>query len=58
MLSIMEMSHRSPEYEAINARANGADFDYIVPDQSILIENPAAVTKSASKQAKEQEDRS
>ena len=43
----------SYENEAITARASGADFDYIVPDQSVLIENPAAVTKSAPKVAKD-----
>jgi sulfate/thiosulfate-binding protein len=42
----------SYEDEAITARANGQDVDYIVPDQSVLIENPAAVTKTASKAAK------
>jgi sulfate/thiosulfate-binding protein len=42
----------SYENEAISARANGQDVDYVVPDQSVLIENPAAVTKSASKAAK------
>lgn len=34
----------SYENEAILARAKGADFDYIVPDDTLLIENPAAVT--------------
>jgi sulfate transport system substrate-binding protein len=43
----------SYEDEAITARANGQKVDYIVPDQSVLIENPAAVTKTASKQAKD-----
>jgi sulfate transport system substrate-binding protein len=43
----------SYEDEAIAARAKGAKVDYIVPDQSILIENPAAVTKSASQPASE-----
>jgi sulfate transport system substrate-binding protein len=42
----------SYENEAIQARAAGADFDYIVPDQTLLIQNPAAVTKDASKAAK------
>jgi sulfate/thiosulfate-binding protein len=42
----------SYENEAISARANGQAVDYVVPDQSVLIENPAAVTKSASKAAK------
>jgi sulfate/thiosulfate-binding protein len=31
------------ENEAILAQRNGADVDYIVPDQTILIENPVAV---------------
>src|SRR4051794_14356636 len=43
----------SYENEAITARAKGANLDYIVPDQSVLIENPAAVTKSAPKAAKQ-----
>jgi sulfate transport system substrate-binding protein len=38
----------SYENEAILARASGADFDYVVPDQTILIENPCTVTKDAS----------
>ena len=42
----------SYENEAITARAKGANVDYIVPDQSVLIQNPAAVTKTASKAAK------
>jgi sulfate/thiosulfate-binding protein len=42
----------SYEDEAITARAKGAAVDYIVPDQSVLIENPAAVTKSAGAPAK------
>ncbi len=41
----------SYENEAIQARAAGADFDYIVPDQTLLIQNPGAVTKDASKAA-------
>jgi sulfate/thiosulfate-binding protein len=32
----------SYENEAILARASDADFDYFVPDQTLLIENPAA----------------
>jgi sulfate transport system substrate-binding protein len=43
----------SYENEAIAARAAGHDVDYVVPDQSVLIENPAAVTKSASQAAKD-----
>ncbi len=37
----------SYENEAILARLSGADFDYVVPDQTILIENPCAVTEDA-----------
>ena len=43
----------SYEDEAINARQAGNDIDYLVPDQTVLIENPAAVTKTAPKAAKE-----
>jgi sulfate/thiosulfate-binding protein len=42
----------SYENEAIQARAAGADFDYIIPDQTLLIQNPGAVTKDAGKAAK------
>jgi sulfate transport system substrate-binding protein len=35
------------ENEAITAQHAGEDVDYIVPDQTILIENPIAVTKEA-----------
>lgn len=42
----------SYENEAILARQKGADLDYIVPDQTLLIETPAAVTKDAPKAAK------
>ena len=34
----------SYENEAIFAQQNGQDIDYVVPDQTILIENPVAVT--------------
>ena len=34
----------SYENEAILAKQNGADVDYVVPDDTLLIENPAAVT--------------
>jgi sulfate/thiosulfate-binding protein len=37
----------SYENEAILARASGADFDYIVPDTTLLIENPCTVTTDA-----------
>ncbi|HEU5265141.1 MAG TPA: sulfate ABC transporter substrate-binding protein [Jatrophihabitans sp.] len=43
----------SYENEAISTRAKGAAIDYVVPDQSFLIENPAAVTKNAPKVAKQ-----
>jgi sulfate transport system substrate-binding protein len=42
----------SYENEAILARQSGADFDYIVPDQTLLIENPGTVTTDASKAGK------
>jgi sulfate/thiosulfate-binding protein len=42
----------SYENEAIQARAAGADFDYFIPDQTLLIQNPAAVTKDANSSAK------
>ena len=34
------------ENEAIFAQQNGQDIDYVVPDSTILIENPVAVTSS------------
>lgn len=34
----------SYENEAILAKQSGADVDYVVPDDTLLIENPAAVT--------------
>ncbi|MDP9094731.1 MAG: sulfate ABC transporter substrate-binding protein [Actinomycetota bacterium] len=43
----------SYEDEAIGARQKGAAIDYLVPKESILIENPAAVTITASKAAKD-----
>jgi sulfate/thiosulfate transport system substrate-binding protein len=43
----------SYENEAITAQAKGADVDYVIPDQTILIQNPIAVTKSAKPGAKE-----
>ena len=42
----------SYENEAIEARAAGGDFDYVVPDQTLLIQNPVALTSTASKPAK------
>ena len=37
----------SYENEAILARQNDTDFDYVVPDSSLLIQNPCAVTEDA-----------
>lgn len=42
----------SYENEAIAARANGEDIDYVIPPQTLLIENPATVTTTASPEAK------
>jgi sulfate/thiosulfate-binding protein len=42
----------SYENEALTAQDNGSDIDYVVPDQTILIQNPAAVTEQAKPQAK------
>jgi sulfate transport system substrate-binding protein len=39
----------SYENEAIYARQTGKKIDYVVPDESILIQNPGAITKNASK---------
>ena len=39
----------SYENEAILARQSGADFDYVVPDETLLIQNPGAVTTDASR---------
>jgi sulfate/thiosulfate transport system substrate-binding protein len=41
----------SYENEAIYARQQGAAFDYVVPDTTMLIENPAAVTADADPRA-------
>jgi sulfate transport system substrate-binding protein len=38
------------ENEAILAQRNGAAVDYIVPDQTILIENPIAVVSGSAHQ--------
>jgi sulfate/thiosulfate transport system substrate-binding protein len=43
----------SYENEAITARQKGGDVDYVIPDQTILIQNPAAVTAQAPKQARD-----
>ena len=37
----------SYENEAILAKQSGEDFDYVVPDDTLLIENPARVTEDA-----------
>jgi sulfate transport system substrate-binding protein len=42
----------SYENEAINAQQHGQSVDYVIPDQTILIQNPIAATKNASPQAK------
>ncbi len=41
------------ENEAILAHQNGEEFDYIIPDTSILIENPGAVLTEADPKAQE-----
>ena len=38
----------SYENEAILARQSGTDFDYVIPDSTLLIENPCALTEGAS----------
>jgi sulfate/thiosulfate transport system substrate-binding protein len=42
----------SYENEAILARQSGEEFDYILPDATIKIENPGAVLKNANPKAK------
>src|SRR3954469_12130554 len=42
----------SYENEAIAAQQAGEDVDYVIPPQTILIENPIAVTKDAPESAK------
>ena len=42
----------SYENEAILARQSGTDFDYVIPDSTLLIENPCALTEDASDSAK------
>jgi sulfate transport system substrate-binding protein len=42
----------SYENEAILARQSGEKFEYVVPDNTLLIENPAAVLKDANPKAK------
>ena len=41
----------SYENEAILAKQSGADVDYVVPPDTLLIENPAAVTTDAAPEA-------
>jgi sulfate/thiosulfate-binding protein len=41
----------SYENEAITAQQKGEDVDYVIPDQTILIENPVAVTTDAPESA-------
>lgn len=43
----------SYEAEAILARQSGEDFDYIVPDATLRIDNPAALTTEANPLARE-----
>jgi sulfate/thiosulfate-binding protein len=43
----------SYENEAILARQGDAEVDYVVPDDTLLIENPGAVTKDADAKAKD-----
>jgi sulfate/thiosulfate transport system substrate-binding protein len=43
----------SYENEAITAQQKGEDVDYVIPDQTILIENPVAVTTDAPETADE-----
>ena len=43
----------SYENEAIENRQAGADFDYLIPPQTLLIQNPGVLTKKASSAAKD-----
>src|SRR4051794_3356449 len=43
----------SYESDAIEAKSAGEDVDYVVPDDTILIETPAATTTDASTQAQD-----
>lgn len=43
----------SQEQEAIFARQNGEALDYVIPDTTLLVENPAAVTVGADPRARE-----
>jgi sulfate/thiosulfate transport system substrate-binding protein len=42
----------SYENEALTAQAKGVDLDYVVPDQTILIQNPVAAVKTSKSPAK------
>ena len=42
----------SYENEAILAKQQGQDIDYVIPPETLLIENPGAVTKDADDKAK------
>ncbi len=46
----------SYENEAILAKQSGAELDYVVPDTTLLIENPAAVTNDADPAAQDFKD--
>ena len=50
MCNTYNLRHRN---EAILARQSGEKLDYFVPDETILIQNPGAVTKTASQAAEE-----
>ncbi len=39
------------ENDAIQAKKDGVDLEYVIPDSTILIENPIAVTKDAPSEA-------
>jgi sulfate/thiosulfate-binding protein len=41
------------ENEAILARQNGEKFDYVIPETTLLIENPGAITVGSTPKAKE-----
>jgi sulfate/thiosulfate-binding protein len=43
----------SYENEAILAKQNGTDIDYVVPDTTLLIENPGAVPEDAAPEAQD-----
>ncbi len=43
----------SYENEAITAQQKGEELDYVIPDATILIENPIAVTKDAPASAQD-----